>query len=40
LSQNFTNQSSILMNLEVEPGLYFLEILSKDLREVKQIIKK
>lgn len=39
-SQTFMNQSLIRMNLEVESGYYFMEILSNNHREVAQIIKK
>ncbi len=40
LSQTFNNQSLIKLNLEVEAGLYFIEIISDNNRQVKQIIKK
>jgi hypothetical protein len=40
LSQTFNNQSLIKLPLEVEAGLYFLEIISENNRQVKQIIKK
>lgn len=39
-TQTFLNQNSIEINLNVEAGLYFLEIISAEGKELKQIIKK